>query len=161
MQVESSSSGSPGDPSAGPSSSAPPSNPPTILACRKRKTADDASFEDEPKSKKPKRSPEETAYKTATSWLQQTWVQAVALDTTFMRFVSMNWEMVGLRCGKTRTLYLTRLQPHKPGTPFYDEYGKIQIAFKINIASLIDWRESHPEGVHGEEDSDGDGAGEE
>lgn len=79
----------------------------------------------------------------------------MALDTTFLRFLGMNWEMIGLRCRATRTLYLTRLQPHVKNTPFCDEYGKIQIAFKI--ASLIDWRERHPDGAPGSSSGEGHG----
>src|ERR1700761_5168259 len=75
----------------------------------------------------------------------------------------MNWEMVGLRHRASNTLYLTQLQPHVAGSPFSDDYAKVQIALKI--AALIDWRERHPEDNvadrgHGEGPGDAEGHGE-
>ncbi|KAJ7222250.1 hypothetical protein GGX14DRAFT_663021 [Mycena pura] len=102
------------------------------------------------------------ASKTARAWLQQTWAQSVYIDSTFLRFVAMNWEMVGLRNRASNTLYLTQLQPHVAGSPFSDDYAKVQIALKI--AALIDWRERHPEdnlggGDNESEDHWGEGRG--
>ncbi|KAJ7786590.1 hypothetical protein B0H16DRAFT_1490977 [Mycena metata] len=110
---------------------------------------EDPAYIGEPHPKKPKPSTETGANKTARSWIQQTWAQSAATNTTFMRLLGMNWEMVGFRHRASGTLYLTTLQPYVPGTPFYEQYGKVQIALKV--AALIDWRERHtPDGNAGE-----------
>ncbi|KAJ7666996.1 hypothetical protein DFH06DRAFT_1384562 [Mycena polygramma] len=69
------------------------------------------------------------ASKTARAWFQQTWAQSVYIDGTFLRCLTMNWEL-----------------PHVAG-PFSDGYGKVQIALKL--AALIDWCERHPDNVAG------------
>ncbi|KAJ7679050.1 hypothetical protein DFH06DRAFT_1414801 [Mycena polygramma] len=99
------------------------------------------------------------ASKTARAWFQQTWAQSVYIDSTFLRCLAMNWELVGLRHRASRTLFLARLQPHVPGSPFSDGYGKVQIALKL--AALIDWCERHPDitagGNHESEDRGDEG----
>ncbi|KAJ7640297.1 hypothetical protein DFH06DRAFT_1430094 [Mycena polygramma] len=69
------------------------------------------------------------ASKTARAWFQRTWAQSVYIDSTFLRCLTMNWEL-----------------PHVAG-PFNDSYGKVQIALKL--AALIDWCERHPDNVAG------------